>query len=184
MNNAPDPTDAELLERYRAGEVAAFDELVVRWQSPLLRFASSLLRERSAAEDVVQDVFMRLLQTMPDGGNAASLGAWLFKVCRNRCYDVMKMDTRETARRDSATGPQASPDPAVLVEHQELHTLVGQELNLLPEREREVLRLKVHDGLSYAEIAEVVGVAPGTVGWLIHQGLERLCGRLRAIQAS
>jgi RNA polymerase sigma factor (sigma-70 family) len=174
--------DAELLSRYRGGEAQAFDLLVERHQAPLLRFASGILRDSSRAEDVVQEVFLRLLRMGPELGSGASAGPWLFRVCRNLAYDTMKMETRENARRDKIAVPEQS-EPSSDCEHQEVLTLVQREMLQLPEREREALWLKVHDGLTYAEIGEVLGVKAGTVGWLVHEGMNRLTARLRMAQA-
>ncbi len=174
--------DAELLSRYRGGETKAFDFMVERHQAPLLRFASGILRDSSRAEDVVQEVFLRLLRMGPELGSGASAGPWLFRVCRNLAYDTMKMETRENARRDKIMLPeQAEPDSAC--EQREVLTLVQREMLQLPEREREALWLKVHEGLTYAEIGEVLGVKAGTVGWLVHEAMNRLTARLRMAQA-
>lgn len=183
MENLPDPPDSALLERFQGGEAAAFDLLVDRWQGPLLRFAASLLRREEAAEDAVQEAFVRLIRKPPSTGSDGCLGPWLFRVCRNLCYDAMKTDARERKRREKARPPVEAATPADAAEAGELAALVGRELEKLPEREREVLRLKVHEGLSYQQIAEITGVAAGTVGWMIHQAMGHLCDRMRALEA-
>lgn len=177
-----DRTDAELLAGFRQGQMADFDRLVDRHQAPLLRFASGMLPDRSAAEDVVQEVFLRLLRKGPELGSGASAGPWLFRVCRNLVYDTMKTETRESARRDKLVSPERL-DPAEQSEEQEVLELVRHEMRRLPEREREALWLKVHEGMSYAQIGEVLGVKPGTVGWLVHEAMNRLTARLRKVQA-
>lgn len=174
--------DGALLERYRGGEVAAFDGLVERHQASLLRFATGILRDPTRAEDVVQESFLRLLRNAPEIGSEGALGPWLFRVCRNLAYDVIKMETREQVRREKATLPEP-PTPDADSEHAEVLRLVKQEMDLLPSREREALWLKVHQDMTYAQIGEVLGVKPGTVGWLVHQGLDRLTSRLRLAQA-
>ena len=178
----PRPADGALLERFRGGEVEAFDGLVERHQTSLLRFASGILRDPTRAEDIVQESFLRLLRNGPEIGSEGSLGPWLFRVCRNLAYDVIKMETREQARRLKATLPEP-PTPDANSEHAEVLSLVKQEMELLPSREREALWLKVHQGMTYKQIGDVLGVKPGTVGWLVHQGLDRLTSRLRLAQA-
>ncbi|RMH04111.1 MAG: RNA polymerase sigma factor [Planctomycetota bacterium] len=175
--------DGRLLARFQGGEAAAFADLVERWQGPLLRFSGSLLRSAVAAEDVVQECFLRLIRRPPEIGSDGDLGPWLFRVCRNLCLDAMKTDARENRRRERLSPPAAAPGPADRVEAGELADLVDRELGRLPLREREILLLKVGEGLSYRQIAEVTGLAAGTVGWLIHQALGRLCDRLRAAEA-
>ena len=176
------PADGTLLAAYRDGEVAAFDGIVERHQAALLRFATGILRDGPRAEDVVQESFLRLLRDGPAIGSEGSAGPWLFRVCRNLAYDVMKTETRERARRDKAH-VQEPALPDATSERAEVLSLVRQEMELLPAREREALWLKVHQGMTYAQIGDVLGVKPGTVGWLVHQGLDRLTSRLRVAQA-
>ncbi|MHC4379548.1 MAG: RNA polymerase sigma factor [Planctomycetota bacterium] len=176
------PADGSLLAEFRSGKVAAFDQLVDRHQAPLIRFATSILREATKAEDVVQESFLRLLRKGPELGSEASLGPWLFRVCRNLAYDMRKMDTREAARREKVVYEDPLT-PDAQSEQQEVLTLVQRELQNLPEREREAIWLKVHEGWNYAQIGEVLGVKAGTVGWLVHEGMNRLTARLRVAQA-
>lgn len=77
---------------------------------------------------------------------------------------------------DAPTPEDQSADAEVLA-------LVRREWDLLPAREREALSLKVNDGLSYAQIGEVLGVKAGTVGWIVHEAMQRLTQRLRSAQA-
>ena len=180
--DASRPADGTLLAAYRDGKVAAFDGIVERHQAALLRFATGILRDATRAEDVVQESFLRLLRDGPVIGSGGSAGPWLFRVCRNLAYDVMKTETRERARREKAHVNEPS-QPDATSERAEVLSLVRQEMELLPAREREALWLKVHQDMTYAQIGEVLGVKPGTVGWLVHQGLDRLTSRLRVAQA-
>lgn len=183
MNDLSTATDVELVEQYHLGNLDAFEVLVERWQTPLLRFAATLRRSPDLAEDAVQETFMRFLRAAPKSGSFESLGPWLFRVCRNHCYDVMKKETRGEAREVGAVAMPMPPTPDELAAGTEIGAIVGRELDLLPEKEREALRLKIHGGLCYREIAEVLGVAQGTVGWLVHQAMGRLSRRLGAFTA-
>lgn len=174
--------DGDLLAAHLAGSAEAFDRLVERHQGRLLRFATGLLRDRTRAEDVVQETFLRLLRKPPAIGSAGSAGPWLFRVCRNLAYDLMKTETREQVRRDRLEA-SVPPTPDEQSADTEVKALVRREWDLLPAREREALWLKVHDGLSYAQIGEVLGVKPGTVGWIVHEAMKHLTQRLRAVQA-
>ncbi len=155
-----------------------FESLLQQFQSPLLRYATSLLRDSNAAEDVVQETFVRLIRKPPVTGSDDGLRNWLFHVCRNLALDKRKMDIRETQRRERAVPPQDAANPAQLASQAELAQFVRTELDLLPMQEREALRLKVDENLSYDAIAELLGVARGTVGWLVHRGMQRLSNRL------
>ncbi len=185
MQGESGPADAALLERFHRGDPAAFEELVDRYQAPLLRFARAVLPDASAAEDVVQETFLRFLRHAGGlrrgpglNGRDAPLAAWLFRVCRNLAWDLMKTERREQERRRRLR--PAPPEERDGAEGRELRELVGRELERLPAREREVLQRKVLEGQSYREIAEATGLKPGYIGWLIHQGLGRLHERLQA----
>jgi len=177
-----EPADGTLLASFRAGDAQAFDQLVERHQASLLRFATSLVREASRAEDIVQEVFLRLLRKGPELGSEDSAGSWLFRVCRNLAYDTMKMETREQARRERLPVAESKTPDDVHADNEVLD-LVGREWQQLPEREREALWLKVHEGLSYKEIAALLDIKTGTVGWLIHEAMNRLTTQLRRAQA-
>lgn len=183
MSSLSEAPDATLLEAFRLGDSTALDYLVERYEGPLLRFARGFVRDQAAAEDLVQETFVRLIRSAPDLGSQSSLGPWLYRVCRNLAYDTRKMETREMKRRERVQEPEPTPTPVGLSEQHETSAILRRELDRLPEREREALRLKVDQGLSYTEIGEVLGVKPGTVGWLVHQAMNRLTERLRAAQA-
>lgn len=182
MAEAPDPGDGALLARFRAGDGAAFDLLVDRYQGPLLRFAQAALHDPAVAEDVVQETFLRLIRHAPDPGSNGAVGAWLFRVCRNLAYDTMKTETRERKRREAVAEPPA-PAAEPVSERAELGALVSRELERLPAKQREVVAMKVQQGLSYQEIAAATGLKPGYIGWLVHTGLNTLTDRLRAAGA-
>lgn len=174
-----DPADGDLILRYRSGDLAAFDLLVDRYQGRLLQFARATAGE-THAEDVVQEVFVRLMRSAPEVGSNGAVGAWLFRVCRNLAYDTMKLEIRERRRRERVARPEASAEETLPAEAAETRARLAEELERLPAKEREVLRLKVQEGLSYKEISEVTGLKTGYIGWLVHQGLNRLTGRLQA----
>lgn len=150
------------------------------FERPLLAYAKRLLGgDLEAARDVVQETFLRLCregrENLTDG-----LRAWLFTVCRNRILDVLRKEGRmktmddENARRLAST----APPPTERIEQQDSLRHVLEVLGTLPEKQREVLRLKFQHGLSYAEIARVTDQKSGTVGWLIHEGIRELRARL------
>jgi len=174
------PKDGELLARFRTGDPDAFDLLVERYQGRLLRLAGAALGDSSSAEDVVQETFVRLLRHAPEPGPNGAVGGWLFRVCRNLACDTMRTEIREKRRRERASVPGLAPSGPEGAAEAELREIVARELDRLPAREGDVLRRKLQEGQTYREIAAATGMAPGTVGWLVHTGLQRLSARLRA----
>ncbi len=189
----PDPpssTDADLLRAHRAGDVAAFTQLVERYQAALLRHARMLLMGRGGAvtaEDAVQEVFLKLARTPPEVDDASvQMGAWLHRVTRNRCLDMLRSDTRRRDREIDAGTPESGPagqgsqgDPALAaVDAQDTRGAVERTLQKLPEDQREAVTLRLLEERSYAEIASITGRKVGTVGWLISQGMKALATEL------
>jgi len=180
MEGTSEPPDGDLVTRFRGGDLAAFESLVERYEGALLRFARATLRNAAAAEDAVQETLLRLAKSPPDPAGNGAIGAWLFRVCRNLAYDNMKSEQRERQRREKVSRDEIDITAEHPAETREMHALVGRELERLPAKQREVLRLKVQEGLSYAQIAEVTGLKSGYIGWLVHTGMNALTDRLRA----
>ncbi|MFT6111193.1 MAG: RNA polymerase sigma-70 factor (ECF subfamily) [Planctomycetota bacterium] len=184
----PDPphsTDDELLRAHRAGDVAAFTRLVERYQGALLRHARMLLMGRGSAgtaDDAVQEVFLKLARNPPESVlETGPLGAWLHRVTRNRCLDMLRSDTRRRDREVDAGTPEngAPEDPALAaVDAQDTRGAVERTLKKLPEDQREAVTLRLLEERSYAEIASITGRKIGTVGWLISQGMKALAREL------
>lgn len=174
--------DGHLIDRWRAGDSGAFDLLVERYQTPLLRYARGLLRHHGTAEDAVQETFLRLIHKTPEPQQNGAIGSWLFRVCRNLALDTMRTDAREQNRRAKLRLAD-TPPPQEAAEQTEAQQIAAHELGRLPEKEREAVRLKIYEGMGYREIGELLGVKPGTVGWLVHNGLGKLADRMRATGA-
>jgi RNA polymerase sigma-70 factor (ECF subfamily) len=162
----PALTDAALLLAYRRGQLEAFTTLYDRYADRLYFYARTLAG--NAAEDVVQEAFTRLFRVEPSGPDVP-LAPFLFTVVRNLAVDALRRDgARERAHADLASRPGSSePDS----EFAEL-------LDLLPVEQREVVFLKLHTGLTFAEIAEVTGQKLPSVASRYRYALEKLSGAL------
>lgn len=177
-------SDSELLEAWRAGDSGGFSGLVQRYQDPLLRHARGLLGRGSPYEDVVQEVFMKLAreQVVPPPGDASGhgrqLSAWLHKVTRNACMDIIRSETSRKRREREAASGESVGGGLHGVEEQDTRILIEREIGRLPVDQREVLVLRLLAERSYREIADVTGKKIGTVGWLISEGLKTLSGNL------
>lgn len=185
--------DGRLLAAFAAGDAEALEELIRRHQTALLRHARSLLGEGGTFEDVVQDVFLKLVQQPPalepevaddDDLAHSALAAWLHRVTRNGCMDVLRSETRRRAReneiaeRASARVERAAGD---LGEARDTRAAVERGIETLPADQREVLVLRLLGERSYREIAEITGKKIGTVGWLVSVGLKALADHLTPV---
>ena len=145
------------------------------YQGPLTRYATQITGDLEQARDVVQDTFLRLC-TQDPARLQDHLAAWLFKVCRNRALDVVRKEKRMSPLEDERLSTRQSAEPSVtaaLEKKQGLSQILSV-LETLPPRQREVLRLKFQNDLSYREIAAVTKLSVSNVGFLIHTGLKAI----------
>jgi RNA polymerase sigma-70 factor (ECF subfamily) len=154
---------------------AWFTATVDRYERPLVAYALRFVHDLEAARDIVQDTFVKLHAEMQDDRERVEghLAQWLFTVCRNRCCDHQRSHSvrRKSPSMDLATQPSAAPPPGTSLEQTEIAAQVRAALATLPPRQQEVIRLKFHQGLSYAEIAAVTALSVSNVGFLISTGL-------------
>lgn len=178
-----DEPDERLLARWLAGEARAFDGLVARHAGSLLAHARALLRDPAAAEDQVQEAFLRLLARPPELRGLAQaeesaprspLSSWLHRVTHNLCMDALRSSGRRQRRESQQARPEAVPSEALSVEAEDTRAAVERGLARLPAEQREVLALRLFGEQSYKEIAALTGKKIGTVGWLIAEGLKSL----------
>src|SRR5712691_6835127 len=155
-------SDGDLLLRIADGDSAAFDVLYRRFSRPVFGLALRLLRDRSRAEDAVQETFAAIWRSAgsyrPDRGPGAP---WLYAVARNAIVDRAR--SRSEPPTEAPDEPAREPGPAELAEQGWVAWRVHRGLEELPEREREVIALAYWSGLSQSEVAEFLGIPLGTV---------------------
>jgi RNA polymerase sigma-70 factor (ECF subfamily) len=173
--------DLELLRRFQGGEVSAFEALLERYEQPLLRYVARY-QPRGAqdlAQDLVQEVFLRLVRETPRLNGVENLSAWLYRVARNIAIDAARKEERMERRNQLAASPEVLEPPESAVEKDEVAQIVAAKLMGLPPQQRDVLILKIQEQKSYREISAITGLTPSNVGYLIHRGLKSLAGELR-----
>lgn len=172
--------DGADLRGFLAGDRERFAALLHRHQAALLRYAHHRLRDATAAEDVVQETFVRLLREARTLADQPSVAPWLFRVCRNLCADTARREVRMQQRQLRVAVPElAAPEPW-RVETEEEHGKVRALLAALPDHEREVLTLKVQHGKSYREIQALLGTSLHDVFTTAHRALAQVAAGLRA----
>lgn len=162
---------------------------IAKYERPLLRYARHFVVDAETARDVVQDTFLRLCRNADDEVRSR-VGQWLYTVCRNRAIDVVRKE-RRMKRISDHTQPDAPQqqdrisDPADpgsgprdKVELAEDAQGLLDQIQQLPDRQQEVLRLKFHGGLSYKEIGEVMGITSSNVGFILHTAITKLRQRM------
>lgn len=179
MSDAPPAPDGLLLHQYLSGRPQAFEELVDRHEAALLRLASRSVRGPEAAQDAVQETFVRLLRTAPRLRSSPDLRGWLYRVCRNLCADAARKEARMNQHHQKVAVPEVAAAEPNQWEQEEEAGKVRDLLHELPPDEREVLLLKVQQGHSYREISALTGKSLHQVGSCVHRALRRMSTRLR-----
>jgi RNA polymerase sigma-70 factor (ECF subfamily) len=176
--------DVRLMLAFRGGEAAAFDALFRRWSGPLLRYLERMVRDLATAEDLVQEVFLRVHRARDRYAAEARFSTWLYRIATNLALNELRRPRRRAAHRsteDEAAVPLASADPATdtVVDARRMAEAVWRELGKLPEKQRAALCLTAVEGLSYAEVAEALEVTEKAVKSLVHRARSALAERLR-----
>lgn len=149
--------------------------LVNRHSRGLVRYVSHIVKDKEVAKEIVQECFLKLLQYQPEPPRD-QVHAWLWRECRHRAIDSWRKNRkvdRISDHDDSAFG-FASSNPLQDLETdrdlKEMHAAITQ----LSAKQREALFLKYKDGLSYKEIAEVMGLSATNVGFILHEAMTQL----------
>jgi RNA polymerase sigma factor (sigma-70 family) len=161
---------------------AEFQTVLERYERPLLAYARHQGADQETARDAVQETFLRFIRDAPEG-EGESLAPWLFTVCRRCLIDIRRKNSRlipmdTTLTLAAAPDESAGPDTALVRKDDagRLRGLIGS----LPERERELVRLKFEGGLSYKDIAAATGLSVSNVGYLLHHAVQTLRGQFHA----
>ena len=174
--------DAASAEPPRFGSI---EEAFAALESPLLIYALRLVADRSIAEDIVQEAFMKLHAQFSE---VQEPRRWLYRTVHNLALNhrrkhgrVVPLQPNGPAETDAPSGGDA-PDPDLLPDEQIVRWegigLVRLSLETLDERSRTVVQLKFEEDLSYKEIAARTGLTPGHVGYLLHHALKALAAEL------
>lgn len=157
-------SDGALLERLRRGDEAAFEELFMRHYATVYRVLYGLTGRREAAEDAAQETFLTLYRRPPSSHQP--LRPWLCRVALNTARNALRSERRDAARLERAAHEPVAEDPSEAAERAEEREQVRVALAMLPQRQAHLLLLR-HAGLSYAEVAAALDLAPGSVGTLL-----------------
>ena len=178
-------SDEELLRLAQGGESRAFETLVARYTGPLYAFAARMVGPDDAS-DVTQHVFIQCHGAMQRLRADTPLRPWLYRVARNRCLDLLRQrrsaplvsprddadDTPDTLAQVADTGPSLD----ALAERDDLQRVLGEAIEGLPTKYREVVLLRYEGELTFAEIAETLGIPENSAKTLF----QRAKGMLRA----
>ncbi len=172
-----------LIERCRAGDIAAFEPLVEKYRQRVWRLAFQVLRDREEAWDCAQDTFVRAFQSLASFRGQSAFYTWLFRIAMNGATDRLRARSAQARAfgnqpvpaeewERTAPDPGARPDQAALGAERRLR--IRQALDTLPPNARTIIMLSDVEGLSYREIASVLNCPIGTVMSRLHNARKRL----------
>jgi RNA polymerase sigma factor (sigma-70 family) len=163
------------MSEHTDAKTRSLNEVVQRFERPLLQFATRITGDPERARDVVQETFIKYQRngSAPDQSASAT---WLFTVCRNGALNVCRKEKRMIYLDEELveSRPSEQPMPFERLERKEAAGFLLQIVATLPPRQQEVLQLKFQNDLSYQQIAEITRTTANNVGVLIHTALKTL----------
>ena len=178
-----------LMERAKAGDGRAFDEMTRRYSEKAYSVAYQMLASHDDARDLVQDAFFEVFRTLERFNTQYRFSTWLYRILINKCINYRKRESRrrmfsfsDYGTRNGSTGqqflvanlPSSEKNPHEVLENEELRRSIMSALDSLSERHRTVVVLFDLEGLSHKEIAEILQCPEGTVMSRLHHGRLKL----------
>lgn len=191
-----EPSDEELLNRYRNHDRAAFAELVRRYERELFHFLVRFLGDRAAAEDVFQETFLQVHQSAEQFDPDRRLRPWLFTIAANKARDVMRQRARRpTNPLEASIGGSGDDEggrfidlmqssasmPDEPMQKQELQDRVQGIVMSMPHHFREILLLSYFHQFPYRQISDMLGIPLGTVKSRLHAAVANFAERWEAL---
>ena len=170
-------TDEQLMQAVAGGDLDAFNELVLRYQGLAWRMAYRFLGDAMEAEDVAQESFLKILEAARRYRPMAAFRTYFYGVLTHLCIDRTRKK-QFTSMDDIPEVVDPSLSPAEIIIDKELRTQVRTALDSLPSNQKTAMILRHYEGLSYVEIAQVMGVTPKAVERLISRAGTSLQARL------
>ena len=172
-------TDEELVAKSIGGDADSFNELVLRWERPIYALAYRTIGREEDARDVCQETFLRAFRALPGFRGQAKFSSWLYRIALNLCRDWLRRERRapvvqppeDTDLMELAVAAEPSESIEDLVARRDLAKVIERAMALLPEEQRTAIVLKEYHGLTFQEIADLVGCPLSTVKTRLYQGL-------------
>jgi RNA polymerase sigma-70 factor (ECF subfamily) len=172
-------TDEELVARSISGDADSFNELVLRWERPIYALAYRTIGREEDAHDVCQETFLRAFRALPGFRGQAKFSSWLYRIALNLCRDWIRRERRApvvqppegTDLMELAAAAEPSESIEDLVARKDLARRVERAMATLPEEQRTAIVLKEYHGLTFQEIADLIGCPLSTVKTRLYQGL-------------
>ena len=181
--------DVRVISRARRGEESAFAELLRRYRAPVFNLCLRMLKNRDDAEDVAQDVFIKVFGMLERYDERYAFRSWVFKIAANQCIDFIRKNRVKMQSLDEPVRydgeeierqfPDENPNPEEDFETREIGALLLAITDELPPHYRSMIVLRHQEQLSYEEIAQVLDLPLGTVKARIHRARAMMKDKLK-----
>jgi RNA polymerase sigma-70 factor (ECF subfamily) len=178
-----DQSDAVLMNRLADGDETALESIMGRYKSPVLNFVYRILGNQADAEDVAQDVFVRIYQHRLDYDPKRSFSTWIFGIAHNAAIDRLRWRKKHPADPLDDTLLQAAshePSPASATADNELSAIIASAVAELPEDQRVAFVLSEYNDQSHAEIAAIMKISEKAVESRLYRARQTLRQRLKS----
>jgi len=165
--------DAELVDRYLAGDTTAFDELMIRYERQIYRVCYRFVENREDAMDLAQEVFIKAFEHLGSFRRESSLKTWLYRIAMNHCINHVKKHSQEFVEVSEYTGSVRATVQSQL-EDREQREQFRRLVQQLPPKQKAILELRINEQLSYEEIARISGRSISTIKASVFFALEKL----------
>jgi RNA polymerase sigma-70 factor (ECF subfamily) len=172
--------EKQLVRLAQEGSPTAFEELVVKYQPKVFSMALSFTRNREAADDLAQEVFLKAYLALPRFHGKSEFGTWLYRISVNHIKDFLRKKGRakevslDDVREISFSDREQTEKAELERETESRRTLVQRFVQSLPEKYRVILTLRDIQGLSYEDISRILRLSPGTVDSRLHRARRML----------
>jgi len=181
-------TDEELIQKFKAGNVNAFNQLVWRWEKPIFNFILKMCGDIDTSKDICQRTFIRAYNSLRKLKSPEKFKSWLYQIALNLCRDEIRSHSKrnwvslEKIQADSDDGAalpeslrsQRANSPEHQWEKTELCLYLAEALKQIPEEQRVVIIMKEYQGLKFSEIAEILNQSINTIKSRMYYGLTAL----------
>lgn len=164
-------SDRELVENYRNGDLASFELLVSRYQAQVYSYIMTLVKDRQLADDVFQDTFVKIIRTIKAGvyKDEGKFVQFAMRISHNLVIDHFRKENRIPTVESSSedynfldNAPISDPSVEQSMIDEQIHSDLRKMIDYLPVEQREVLRMRIYDDMSFKEIADVTNVSINT----------------------
>lgn len=166
----------------RREQLEAFEAIVLRYEAELLRYAARMIYDSDAAQDIVQNTFIKLFRKWEEKLEPSpQLSSWLYRVAHNGAVDYIRKESRRRnlhQRQAEEKADFVEPDRGKGFRISEAAEQAAAALQKLSMRERQLVVLKVFEEKTYREISSITGLKVGNVGYILHHAMKKMAAEL------